>query len=246
LKTSFLAILAGCLLALTICTCWLLLTVRETVARVPSEIAAFAEGLSAQVVELRTDAFAEIDLQALNLETDATTQLSGIRREALGEFADVRKTADRQLTGLRTDLVASVKTAVLPIEGIRTDLQPVLANAASLTESSTHLVDTYAVLPAQLATEFRPSWLALQPEITCRQLDGSGYGGCWHSRITGLMGEAVKVGGVFTQHFPSMVSSVDGIGVDVHTATHKFVAPTSTKAKIWEGFRSMALIASHF
>jgi len=64
--------------------------------------------------------------------------------------------------------------------------------------------------------EFRPAWLSLQPEITCRQLDGSGYGGCWHSRVTGLLGEALNVGGVFTQHFPILSTSITGIAKDTH------------------------------
>jgi hypothetical protein len=146
---------------------------------------------------------------------------------------DVVTRADAQITALRGDVMTRVDKieadangrtgeALAIVAGIRQDAVPVLT-------SSARLMNTYAAVPAQLGAELRPSWRAIQPEITCRQADGSGYGGCWHSRITGLMGEALKVGGVFTKHFPSMVASVDGIGVDVHSMTtaadHRFFNP---------------------
>lgn len=98
----------------------------------------------------------------------------------------------------------------------REQLQPVSAAAVGL-------LGTYSALPHQLAQS--PAWLSLQPEVTCRQLDGTGYGGCWHSRITALMGEAARVGGVFTQRFPSLAESATGIASDIHGWTNKYVMP---------------------
>ncbi len=69
------------------------------------------------------------------------------------------------------------------------------------------LLGNYAALPAQLERKFQPSWLAIEPEITCRQIDGTGYGGCWHARVTALLGEAARTGGVFTQQFPILVNT---------------------------------------
>lgn len=130
--------------------------------------------------------------------------------------------ADAQLTALRTETLATIKDSLEVADGrlasIQDDLQPVFAG-------STHLMDTYAALPGQLGTELRPSWLALQPEITCRQADGSGYGGCWHSRVTGIMGEAVKVGGTFTQEFPKFAGSINGMAGDARAWTGKYVYP---------------------
>jgi hypothetical protein len=242
LKTA----IAVAVLAVAGCFCALLLTIRATVAAVPGEIAVTRSALIDQVAALRVDAFAEIGQQATAIRQTADSQATAIRTDAMGQISGFRADANTRLDGLTLKLQGIANKADDQITGLRYQISPVLINAAALTASSTHLVDTYAALPAQLTTEIRPAWLAIQPEITCRQLDGSGYGGCWHSRITGLMGEAVRVGGVFTQHFPSMVSSMDGIGVDVHTFTTKFTAPTSTKTKIWDGFKSMALIASHF
>ncbi len=226
-------------LSVSTCTCLLLLDARALVK---------AQFGVAQREGTKTRDL--IDRQANGIRSDLTGQLNGIRRQALGalnqQSALIRRDIADGLGQLNHTVSIAVTQAVEPIQGIRADLGPVLANAAALTVASTRLVDNYAALPAQLSTELRPSWLAIQPEITCRQLDGSGYGGCWHSRITGLMGEAVNVGGTFTKHFPSLVSSFDGIGVDTHKFTTKFTAPTSTRTKIWEGFRGVGAIASHF
>ncbi len=37
-----------------------------------------------------------------------------------------------------------------------------------------------------------------------------------------------------------------GITTDVHAFTTKFTRPASLKTKVWEGFRSMALIGARF
>lgn len=108
---------------------------------------------------------------------------------------------------------------------LRGDLGPVLANAAALEAS-------YAALPDRIGATLEPWRVSIEPEITCRQMDGSGYGGCWHARITALMGEAARVGGVFAQHFPSYANSMDqtakslnGMVFDAHQWTAKYVQP---------------------
>jgi hypothetical protein len=125
--------------------------------------------------------------------------------------------------------------ALNQIRELRGDLRPVFAGATALAE-------TYAALPDRIGAELRPSWLAIEPEITCRMADGSGFGGCWHARGTALLGEAVKVGGVFTQHFPSYAISMDasaksftGIAADVHKFTSKATAPLTPWGKVKVG-----------
>jgi hypothetical protein len=116
----------------------------------------------------------------------------------------------------------AIHGGIAELRGARADLFPVLANAAALEAR-------YTALPDQISATLRPSWVKLQPEITCTLPDGSGYGGCWHSRITGLLGEAVKVGGVFTQQFPLLSKSLTGIAADTHGWTQKYVAPHPMK-----------------
>ena len=80
-----------------------------------------------------------------------------------------------------------------------------------------------------------PSWAKLEPEITCQLADGTGYGGCWHSRITALLGEAANAGGVFTRKFPAFADSTAGIAQDVHKFTSKAVAPRG----FWGTFKDL-------
>jgi hypothetical protein len=125
----------------------------------------------------------------------------------LRELDAMRDTADSQLTMANYSLAHGVR---------------------SLMDTSDHanaLLDAYAALPDRVGAEVSPAWLSLKPEITCRTLEGDGYGGCWHSRITALMSEAANVGGVFTKQFPAFSASVNGIAGDVHTFTSKAVAP---------------------
>lgn len=156
-------------------------------------------------------------------------QASLIRKDVFGEIRAIRIEVlgkDGRFVGLQNAVVARVDDSLKIIRDLRTEnVGPLLTAATGTVQQFGVTAKTYNDLPASIGQELRPSWLALQPEITCRQLDGTGYGGCWHSRITGLMGEAVKVGGVFTQHFPSLVTSWDGIQTDVHGWTAKYVMP---------------------
>jgi len=162
--------------------------------------------------------------------TDARTA------EALATVRSLAATATQQIASIQQDARQTAQDATGQIQGMRQDLAPVLANAASLEAR-------YTALPDQLGEVFKPTWASLEPELTCRHSDGSGYGGCWHSRITGIMGEAVNVGGVFTQQFPSFVTtfqetnkSVAGIAGNFNSITAAvdrkyFNPPPKTKWK---------------
>ncbi len=239
MKGFLLCALALSIIAVSTCLCLLILSTRQTVELIPVEMDYTRVALVQRLDKLQVDALNEIDSQANGIRKDMRKDVAMIAGKADAQLTGIADKADTQMNGIRKDLKESVAMAVAPITEMRADLKPLLV-------SSTRLVDNYAALPGQLSTELRPSWLAIQPEITCRQADGSGYGGCWHSRLTGLMGEALSVGGTFTKHFPSLVTSFDGIGVDTHKFTTKFTAPTSTRTKIWEGFRGVGAIASHF
>jgi hypothetical protein len=159
--------------------------------------------------------------------------------EVHGDFQQLSDGTFREIRGFRTaadarfgDTLARADRALGIAENLQTSVKPVLDGVTKTEASFGALADSYRVLPDRLAFEFRPAWLSLQPEITCRQLDGSGYGGCWHSRVTALMGEAVRVGGVFTQKFPEMADNFvriegdfHGILDDAHKWTTKYVVP---------------------
>jgi hypothetical protein len=153
-------------------------------------------------------------------------EVRGARVEVLGpngQFTALRQDTREIATMLSGQIGGVVEIAA----GIRSDLQPTVSATTATVTKIGNAADTYRALPSQLANS--PAWLSLQPEITCRQLDGTGYGGCWHSRITALMGEAARVGGVFTQRFPSMADSATGIASDVRGFTHKYVDPHPMK-----------------
>jgi len=132
-----------------------------------------------------------------------------------GEIRAFRTAADARIG----DTLQAANRALGIAENLQTSVKPAMDGLAKTEASFGALADSYGALPDRLTFEFRPAWLSLQPEITCRQADGSGYGGCWHSRVTALMGEAAGVGGIFRQRFPQLSESVTGIAADFHGIT---------------------------
>lgn len=205
---------------------YLLIVTAQTEKTLPALIDARAQSIQDRLM-------AEVGLHAVIVEelvNARTTDLLAIANGAI-QRADVRTAdatqaivqiadhADSQITGIRTDLNGQLGT-----------LNSTLANAAQPIDQ---LAARYTLIPDQLAAAAAPSWAAIEPEITDRR-DGHGYVG-WHSRITGLMGEAVNIGGVFTQHFPALSTSITGISVDAHTFTSRAVAPRG----FWGNFKDV-------
>jgi hypothetical protein len=157
----------------------------------------------AEVGKLRGDTMARIDSIAAKAD-ERTGEVLEIARQTESDGRD-------QVAGARGDLNRQLTAA---------------NSTLSTTASSVNALSArYVEIPDQVANVLRPSFLSIEPEITCRHLDGSGYGGCWHSRVTGLLGEATNVGGVFVQRFPEFSGSVNGIAADVHKFTSKATAP---------------------
>jgi hypothetical protein len=213
------------------------------VDNVTPEIQSTRSALADQLAAVRLDALAEIDSQALLLQQQlrgslflVNGQVSELQHNALLAIGATLAIADQRIG----DSLERVDTALGEVKELQGDLRPVFANAAQAEQGATALMATYRALPGELGEQLAPSWEKLQPEITCRQLDGTGYGGCWHARITALMGEAANVGGVFTQRFPQFATSVDGIAMDVHTFTRKAVAPRG----FWGTFKDVFATAS--
>ena len=209
--------------------------VRTLTNEMPVQIQATRTALIEQADELRTAAIAEVDKQATLLQM----QLAAARRDAMAEI-------DRQATGLQLQIADARSDAMAEIHGQALLLQAQIGETrrdavAAITPASdaaVELMNAYAVLPDRFYNS--PEWLKVRPEITCLNVDGSGYGGCWHARITAVLGEAANAGGVFTKKFPAFADSTTGIAKDVHTFTSKTVAPRG----FWGTFKDFVAAGS--
>jgi hypothetical protein len=196
-------------------------------------------GTSEGMMPLRSLVIATVDAAVDRSTTKAMVPINAAVKNADARLNDAIKTVN----DVTAKADARTGEALGIVKDLNGDLKPLLAKATTLTAN-------YAALPDRLAAEMRPSWLAIQPEITCRQADGTGYGGCWHSRVTGLMGEALKVGGVFTQKFPSLADSTTGIASDIRSMTkatdERFFhpPPRTLKQKIAAGFKDVIFAGS--
>ena len=175
-----------------------------------------------EIQETRRELRAEVDKQASGIRTDAMGQISTLRTETMARVDVLTAIVDRRAGEVLEVADSRLGEATGAIAGLRGDLQPVLANTALLEAN-------YAALPGQLGEVLKPSWTKVDPEITCQQADGTGYGGCWHARVTALLGESARAGGIFVQHFPALADSMTGIAGDAHHMTgavdRKFFPP---------------------
>ena len=202
-----------------------------TVAALPQQLALTRRALVGEVAATRKDLDEQIAAARVDVLVRSERQAEGLRRDLFAETDAIRATADRRLG----DTLARADAALATVDGLRQDIKPVIANAAVTEQSAAALMDTYRALPAQMGERLAPSWEKLEPEVTCQSADGTGYGGCWHARITALLGEAANAGGVFTKKFPAFADSTTGIAKDVHTFTSKAVAPRG----FWGTFKDL-------
>jgi hypothetical protein len=202
-----------------------------TVAALPDQIALTRSALIGEVVAVRKDLDEQIAAARADVLARSEREAGRLRRDLFAETDAIRATADRRLG----DTLARADAALATVEGLREDIKPVIENAAVTERSAASLMDAYRALPAQMGERLAPSWARLEPEITCRFADGTGYGGCWHSRVTALLSEAANAGGVFTKKFPAFADSATGIAKDVHTFTSKAVAPRG----FWGTFKDL-------
>lgn len=209
----------------------LMSAVRRSVSALPEQVALTRTALTAEAEAARKDLDEQIAAARGDLLVRSERQVDLVRHDLFVETDRIRDTADRRVG----DTLARADAALATAAGIRTDLQPVLRNAAATEESASEMLDAYRALPVQVGETLAPSWEKLQPEITCQLADGSGYGGCWHARITAVLGEAANAGGVFTKKFPAFADSTAGIANDVHTFTSRAVAPRG----FWGTFKDL-------
>jgi len=141
-KKFLLCSAAIAILAVAAAACYVLVAVHDAVAAVPGELRATRAELAHQVEELRSASLAEIRRQASPLAPMLDRQLS----EITGRL-------DSQLSGMRQDIRDSVFLAVSPVQGLREDLAPTLANLQGITANAneaTSILFRRDALPAQL------------------------------------------------------------------------------------------------
>ncbi len=191
------------------------------VAALPHEITLTRRAVIGEIGAARQELIGQIESARRDVLMRSEREVQGLRSDLTTQTGAIRATADRRFG----DTLARADAALATLESLRKDLQPAIENAALTEQSATALLDTYRALPRQVGERLAPSWAKLEPEVTCQLANGSGYGGCWHSRVTAVLGEAANAGGVFTRKFPAFADSTTGIAADIHTFTSKAVAP---------------------
>jgi hypothetical protein len=235
-QRSLTCALLGAAAMLAIQAALLLRAATREVAALPDQIAITRSALVGEIAATRTGLTAQIEAARRDVVMRTERQAEGLRRNLTDESGALRITADRRLG----DTLRRADAALATLESLRQDLKPAIDNAAITEQSAAALLDAYSALPSQVSARVAPSWAKLEPEITCQLASGAGYGGCWHSRITAVLGEAANAGGVFTKKFPSFADSTTGIAADIHTFTSKAVAPRG----FWGTFKDLVTTGS--
>lgn len=153
MKRFALLALALSMLAVSYFICDLLHTMKVTVAAIPAELVDQAD-------KLRTASLSEIDRQA-----------KGIRRDVMQQTGKVLTLADQQLTATRADLkqtvAQSLASVIAPIDGIRSDLQPVLDHATNI---SAHADEASAILLRRDALPAQTLGLIAASKVTAGEM----------------------------------------------------------------------------
>lgn len=231
---------AVCLLAVTLCACLLLLDIRALVkaqfayeSRAEAQLTTLRTDATDQLAALRIDALAEVDSQAMILQA----QLAGTRRDVFAELDEFRGAGMLTAATALAEVDRVRQTAEGQLSMANISLAYGVAAASKTTDHLSSLLDAYAALPDRAVQS--PAWLAIEPEITCRHADGTGYGGCLHARVNGLLGEATNAGGVFVREFPAASAAFVGIENSLDRFANKYISPhpQTVKQKIWSGFK---------
>jgi hypothetical protein len=110
-------VLLAALTALAVSATLLVRGATTAVAAVPVEIRELRGDLTGQVAAARRDLFSRSD-----------RQVTALRRDVMAETERLRETADRRVG----DTLARADAALATVDGVRRDLQPVLANSAAI------------------------------------------------------------------------------------------------------------------
>jgi hypothetical protein len=98
-------------------------------AAVTVELRTTRTAVLAEVRAARGDLTGQVGAARKDLLARTEHQVAALRKDAMGEVAQIRSTADRRVG----DTLARVDTALEEVEELRGDLKPVLMHAASVT-----------------------------------------------------------------------------------------------------------------
>ncbi len=121
--------LLAALTALAAYAILLLQTARATVVFFRGEIQATRSAVLSEVAAIRCDLSRQVTAARRELLGLTERQAIALRTDSLSEIEEIRKTADRRLG----DSLSRVDTVLSQVDGLRSDLKPVLANTAALT-----------------------------------------------------------------------------------------------------------------
>src|SRR5581483_6200241 len=149
LSCALLAALAGVAVQAALLLHAATVAARSLPAAVCAEIQATRGALVAEIDATRADLISQVGAARKDVLAKADGQLTALQSQSFQQIADFRDVADRRLG----DTLARVDTALGTIDALRADLQPTIANAASITS---HVNEASAILfrrdalPAQL------------------------------------------------------------------------------------------------
>jgi hypothetical protein len=121
--------LLAALTALAVYATLLVRTAASAVAAIPGEIGTTRSALTGEIAAAREDLTRQIAAARRDVVSRSDRQLTGIRRDLLAEADAVRDTADRRMG----DTLARADAALHEIEGLRQDLKPSLDHTAAIT-----------------------------------------------------------------------------------------------------------------
>jgi hypothetical protein len=195
-----------CALAVTVCLCALVLSVRATFVSLPVQFDGFSRAVVAEVHGTRTD------LSGITVKADA--QLTALRKDTLAEVREWRTAADRQLGDAIQRADARLKEGTDTVSGLREDLRPAIQHGASIAAQ----IDSAA--PPFLDCEFNPD---------CAFNRFQGASKAFEKTMQAIAAEAPKA----TKASAELTTQAAGIATDVHTFTTRFVAPKPWYRRVW-------------
>ena len=149
LKSALVCGLLAALIGLLVSATLLVHSASVVVATLPAEVRATRAALVSELQATRADLADQVEAARRDVLTKADSQLSAFQLESFRQIAEFRGVADRRLG----DTLARVDTALGTVDQFRTDLQPTIANAESISaqanEASAILFRRDA-LPAQI------------------------------------------------------------------------------------------------
>lgn len=149
LKSALLCVLLSILSAISVSALLLVRATTAVVAAVPGEIQATRAALVSEIQATRGDLTGQVQSARLDLLSRTERQVAALRRDVMGEVAEIRLLTDRRVG----DTLGRVDVALATANALHDDLKPTLENAAAITaqaKDASAILLRRDALPAQL------------------------------------------------------------------------------------------------